>query len=147
MRAILGALWLTGCGGDFNFGRQPDPTEQVEGAAVMELSAEELVYLDMEVGRAQSQVLMLTNAGPDNSLAISTISIESDELDAFYIDVDAHQDLEIPPGEEHEIVVVCDLPEATAVEASLQIVSNDGERPTLFVALTGEPLVGDTGGG
>ncbi len=118
----------------------------VEGSAIMELSADELVFADAPVGSARSIDLVVGNSG-DADLTIFSGRIYDDESFVYYADEDAVEDAVVVPGQEISIPIVVTLEEAEPATAVFRLDTNDRERPVFDVALltTPEGWVGDTG--
>lgn len=137
---------LVGCvPADRGFGSNGGEVTDPGGDAVMELSATEFVFEDLEVGKAQSAVLVARNVG-DATLDIASVTIEDDVYGDFYTPVEDNENIEIVPGGDHEFTIVCQLVDEHEASATLKIDSNDSTRPVTYLPLIGHPLAaGDTG--
>jgi hypothetical protein len=139
MRYAPVLLLLAGCGGDVGFGSNTDNTV-ITGEAHMELSAEELVYEDLEVGKARSETLLVTSTS-DHTLKIDSAKVMGPDAARFFLQEDEHVDVEVFQGQDpHEITIVCNLTELEPVEAYLRLDTNDADIPVRDIPLLGYPL-------
>jgi hypothetical protein len=148
--SILPVLVLVACGGgDFGFGSNTGGDDVPVGTARMTLSAEELVFEDLEVDAAQTQFLVVANSG-DTLLEYRGGEILGSDPEVFFIPEDPDlEDANLSPDSTKEIRVTARIEEIEPASAYFRLHTNDVDRPVLDIPLTGWPLgwTGDTDGG
>ena len=125
---ILGRL-LAGCaggGGEQNFSQNDDDGEGEQGVADLSLSAEYLVFTEVNYEQvvSKSQPLTVTNIG-DNELKVSTIDIADSGGGVFYV-FEEH-DVIIAPGASEDFEIVATMTQNTPAVGSLRLETNDAE--------------------
>ncbi len=139
------SLLLAGCNnGDTGFTNKDGTPTPVSGEAVMEVSATELAWVDMEIGQTYSQQFTISSVGE--------VDLQVDEArilvggDVFYLPEVWKSDQIIAKGDSVTMTLTASLSEDEMREGSMRIKSNDATTVEMMVPLTATPL-GWSGGG
>jgi hypothetical protein len=134
-----------GCNnGDTGFTNKDGAPAPVSGEAIMEVSATELAWVDMEVGQTYSQQFTISSVGE--------VDLQVDEArilvggDVFYLPEVWKSDQIIAKGDSVTMTLTASLSEDEMREGSMRIKSNDTTSVEMVVPLTATPL-GWSGGG
>ena len=143
------ALLNAGCGsGDSNFTKTDEDPKPVDGESIMEVSATELNWTDMEVGQTYSKDFTISSTGEvDLQLYEARILVGGD---VFYLPEVWKSDQTIARGGSVTMTLTASLDENEPREGSMRIKSNDSTNVELLIPLTATPLgwggSEDTGG-
>ena len=116
---------LIACGDqNANFVQQPSNSNTDPGNPILELSAEELFFVDAQSGIASSQMLTLTSTG-DASLEVTKVALSNSVGGLFYMeDVESFT---LEPQESKEITIIVTLTQEDFAFGELQIRSSDAD--------------------
>jgi hypothetical protein len=152
MRAMLWmtclSLFASGCGGgETNFTKQEETPQAVDGESIMEISANELNWTDMEVGQTYSKEFTISSVGKvDLQVYEARIIVGGD---VFYLPEVWKKGATLAEGNSLTMTLTASLEKDALREGSMRIKSNDSTTLELIVPLTATPLgwedAGDTG--
>jgi hypothetical protein len=133
------SLILAGCNnGDTGFTNKDGAPTPVSGDAVMEVSATELAWIDMEVGQTYSKQFTLTSVGEiDLQLKEARILVGGD---VFYLPEVWKNDQIITKGDSVTMTLTASLTKEELREGSMRIKSNDATTVELMIPLSAAPL-------
>ena len=116
---------LIACGDqNANFVQQPSNSNTDPGNPILELSAEELFFVDAQSGVASSQELILTSTG-DASLEVTKAALSNSASGLFYMEeVDSFT---LEPQETKELTIIVTLTQEDFAFGELQIRSSDAD--------------------
>ena len=129
---------LAGCGGDTNFSHQDDDVKPVTGSSLVEFSATELHWDDIELGQTISRELTIASIGEvDLELYDARVIVGSS---TFYLPDEWRSSRTIASGSEVTLLLTASLDESMA-EGILRVKCNDAnqieyEIPLLATAAT-----------
>ena len=134
--------------GDSNLTNTKEDPKPVDGESIMEVSATEMTWTDMEVGQTYSQEFTVSSVGEvDLQLYEARILVGGD---VFYLPEVWKSDQTIAKGSSVTMTLTASLEEDTAREGSMRIKSNDSTTVELIVPLMATPIgweSSDTGTG
>ena len=133
------ALLTAACGsGDSNFTNTEDDPKPVDGESIMEVSASELTWTDMEVGQTYSKEFTISSAGEvDLQLYEARILVGGD---VFYLPEVWKNDQNIARGDSVTMTLTASLENDEPREGSMRIKSNDSTSIELIIPLKATPL-------
>lgn len=137
--ALWGLVALSGCSGSEVTFIEPDSDPGLPGNAKIELSKTALEWLDIESGKANSQILVLHNLG-DAPLRISQAAVTGVDANQFYSPEYRNLVVAAESAEALELTVVCSPNVNRKIDAVFRIKSNALDQPELDVPLTGYPV-------
>jgi hypothetical protein len=122
------SLILAGCNnGDTGFTNKDGAPTPVSGDAVMEVSATELAWIDMDVGQTYSKQFTLTSVGEIGGAV-------------FYLPEVRKNDQIITKGDSVTMTLTASLTKEELREGSMRIKSNDATTVELMIPLSAAPL-------
>lgn len=133
------AVLTAACGsGDSNFTNTEEDPKPVDGESVMEVSATELNWSDMEVGQTYSKEFTISSVGEvDLQLYEARILVGGD---VFYLPEVWKSDQNIARGDSVTMTLTASLEEDAPREGSMRIKSNDSTTVELLIPLNATPL-------
>ena len=139
----LGLLLIACSNGDTSFTNTEDDPTPVSGDAIMEISAPELAWTDMEVGQTYSKEFTITSVGEvDLQLNEARILVGGD---VFYLPEVWKNDQIIAKGDSVTMTLTASLEENQPRDGSMRIKTNDATSVEVLVPLTATPLGWDEG--
>ena len=143
MRALF---WMTcfplfsaACGGgESNLTSTEDDPKPVDGEAIMEVSATELTWNDMEVGQTYSKEFTISSVGQvDLQIYESRILVGGD---VFYLPEVWKKGETLAMGNSITMTLTASLEQNAPREGSMRIKSNDSTNVELIIPLTASPV-------
>ena len=139
LTAYATVLSLWGCGpGESSFTKKEDTLIPAAGDSIMQVSATELIWRDMEVGQTYSKEFTITSAG-EVDLQFYEARILTGG-DTFYLPEVWKKDETLAKDQSITMTLTASLKEDTLREGSMRIKSNDSNSVELLIPLIASPV-------
>ncbi|GEM_PF-7127397 len=140
---MLIALMLACDPGETTFSNINSDVDEASGVAALTLSADELVFTDLQPDLAYSITLTLGSAGESNLLIYDVLIVEDDQA-VFYLSAANSEDPsdELAPGTDADYVFTANLPEGVdSATARVRIKTNDPDWLDFYLPMSASALV------